>query len=89
MNCNDKCVIYLLSCKNCGLQYVGSTTNPFLYRWNNYKGNNKKAERGVGRQADLFEHFASHGHCGFVKDYTITLIEKTDGRQEKNIGEKY
>ena len=29
LNCNDKCLIYLLSCKVCGLQYVGSTTDKF------------------------------------------------------------
>ena len=70
-NCNDKSLIYLLSCKICGLQYVGFTTDPFRYRWNNYKDNNRKAERGV--------HFASHGHNGFLEDYAITLIDKNDG----------
>ena len=80
LNGNDKCLIYLLSCKIFGLQYVGSTTNPFHYRWNNYKDSNRKAERGVAHmQADLFEHFASHGHSGFLEDCTITLIDKTDG----------
>ena len=80
LNCNDKCLVYLLSCKICGLQYVGSTTDPFRYRWNNYKDNNRKAERGVEHmQADLFEHFASNGHNGFLEDCTITLIDKTDG----------
>ena len=29
LNCNDKRLIYLLSCKIYGLQYVGSTTDPF------------------------------------------------------------
>ena len=29
LNCNDKCLIYLLSCKVCGLQYVGSTSDKF------------------------------------------------------------
>ena len=29
LNCNDKCLIYLLSCKVCNLQYVGSTTDIF------------------------------------------------------------
>ena len=59
LNCNDKCLVYLLSCKICGLQYVGTTTDPFLYRWNNYKDNNRKAERGAEHmQADLFGHFA-------------------------------
>ena len=93
MNCNDKCLIYILSCTICGLQYVGCTTNPFRYRWNNYKDNNRKAERGVEHmQADLFEHFASHGPCGFLEDCTITLTDKTVVRialKEKNIGEGY
>ena len=30
-------------------------------------------------QADLFEHFASHGHNGFLEDCTLTLIHKNDG----------
>ena len=42
LNCNDKCLIYLLSCKVCGLQYVGSTTNKFRFRWNNYKEDDRK-----------------------------------------------
>ena len=29
--------------------------------------------------ADLFEHFVSNGHNGFLDDFTITLIDKTDG----------
>ena len=78
--CNDKCLIYFLSCKICGLQYVGSTTDPFRYRWDNYKDNNGKAERGVEHvQTDLLEHFVSHGHNGFLEDCTITLIDKNDG----------
>ena len=74
LNCNDKCLFYLLSCKICGLQYVGSTTDQFRYCWNNYKDNNRK-----DMQADLFEHFASNGHNGFFEDCTIALIDKTDG----------
>ena len=30
-------------------------------------------------RADLFEHFASHGHSGFLKDCTMTFTDKTDG----------
>ena len=29
LDCNDKCLIYLLSFKTCGLQYLGSTTGRF------------------------------------------------------------
>ena len=61
------------------MQYVGCTTDPFRYCWNNYKDNNRKAEKGVEHlQADLFKHFASHGHNGFLEDCAITLIDKTD-----------
>ena len=80
LNCSDKCLVYLFLRKICGLQYVRSTTNPFRYRWNNYKDNNRKAERGVEyMQIDLFEHFVSNGHNGFLEDCNITLIDKTDG----------
>ena len=80
LNCNDKCLVCLLSCKTYDLQYVGSTTDPFRYCWNKYKENNRKAERGVEHmQAYLFEHFASYGHNDFLEDCTITLSDKTDG----------
>ena len=41
-NCNDKCIIYLLSCNKCKMQYVGKTVNNFRLWWNNYKDNNRK-----------------------------------------------
>ena len=44
--CNDKCLIYLLSCKTCGLHCVVSTTDRFRLRWNNYKDNDRKAQQG-------------------------------------------
>ena len=53
LNYNDKCLIYLLSCKVFGLQYVYSTTDKFRLRWNNYKENNWKVKRG----GDICSHF--------------------------------
>ena len=35
--CDSKKVIYLASCKKCGLQYVGSTTTDFRIRFRNHK----------------------------------------------------
>ena len=59
-------LIYLLSCKVCGLQYVGSTTDKFRLRWNNYKENNQKAKRGEEHlQPLVFEHFSSNDHNSF------------------------
>ena len=36
-DCDSKCIIYLFSCKTCGIQYVGSTVERFCFKWNNYK----------------------------------------------------
>ena len=55
LNCNVKCLIYVLSCKVCVLQYVGSTSNKFHLRWNNYKENDRKVIRGEEhKQPDFF-----------------------------------
>ena len=60
LNCNDKCLIYLLSCKVCGLQYVGSATDKLRLRWKNSKENDRKALRGEEHvQPELFEYFTS------------------------------
>ena len=45
--CRDKYLAYLLSCKVCGRQYNGETSNKFTYRWNNYKDNNRKKSKGL------------------------------------------
>ena len=37
LNCNSTKVVYLPSCKVCGVQYVGSTTTRFPLRFNNHK----------------------------------------------------
>ena len=80
LNCDDKCLVYLLSCKKCDLQYVGQTTNKFRMRWNNYKSESKKLEKGQNcMQQHFHEHFNSTGHTGFLNDVSITLIDKTDG----------
>ena len=35
LNCNSKNVVYLITCKVCGIQYVGSTTTTFRSRFKN------------------------------------------------------
>ena len=80
-DCNDKCLIYLLTCKTCLKQYVGSTTDCFRYRWNNYKCNDKKYARGeTCLQEHLFEHFNSQRHNRFLDDVSVTLIDKSDAK---------
>ena len=87
-------MIYLLSCKCCGKQYVGETTDNFSYRWNNYKDNDRKHSRKEScMQEHLFKHLNSMGHNGFLNNntYSITLIDKTTERtlkREKSTGGK-
>ena len=38
-NCNSRNVVYLLTCKICEKQYVGSTVTKFRSRFNQYKSN--------------------------------------------------
>ena len=79
LNCNDNCLIYLLSCKVCGLQYVGSTTDKFHFRWNNYEENDRKSLKGEEEMhPELFQHFPADYHNYFLNDCSITLIDKTD-----------
>ena len=58
LNCDDKCLIYLLKCKVCNKQYVGETTDAFRLRWNNYKNKDRKLQRNEScTHQHLYEHF--------------------------------
>ena len=80
LNCDNKCLIYLLTCGVCKKQYVGQTTDKFRMRWNNYKSNSKKFNKNERCfQEHIFRHFQEKGHTGFLNDVSIRLIDKTDG----------
>ena len=78
-NCNDKYLVYLLTCNRCKKQYVGHTVDKFRFSWNNYKGNCRKHQRGeTCMQQHLYEHFCSSNHNCFISDVSVTFIDKTD-----------
>ena len=77
MDCNSDYVVYLLSCKSCGIQYVGSCTTKFRLRVNNYKSCNKRHLTQAVPQAGLHDHFDLPGHNG-LQDFQFTLIDKGD-----------
>ena len=79
LNCNDKCLVYLLTCNVCLKQYVVQTVDELRYRSKDYKNNGcKYQEDGKCMQQYLFEHFSEEGHHSFLEDVSITLIDKTD-----------
>ena len=78
-NCNEKCLICLLTCKIFLKQYVGQTVDELRLRWNNYKSDNRNHQRFEScMQEHLFEHSNEEGHQGFSEDVSITFIDKTD-----------
>ena len=95
-HCNSSNVVYLLECKTCAIQYVGSTgqeegDTKFRHRVNDYKSKHKKflerKEAGTlnkGKavsQAALHSHFAQHGHNG-VGDFSFKIIDGADSLSE-------
>ena len=45
LDCNSSNVVYLISCKSCGKQYVESTTTKFRLRFNNHKSRMRRHSR--------------------------------------------
>ena len=85
LNCNSSYVVYLITCKKCSLQYVGSTTTKFRLRFNNHKSRIRR--HGMLTQAEkraddlLYRHFCSEGHNG-LSDVKIQLIDRVNGEQQ-------
>ena len=78
-NCDEKCLIYLLTCNHCKKQYTGQTVDNFCLRWNNYKSCWGKHTVGKSvKQKHLYEHFTEKDHEGFLQDVSIIFIDKTD-----------
>ena len=79
LNCNSKNVVYLITCKVCGIQYVGSTTTTFRSRFNNHRSRinaHLKLSSENKRNDDfLYQHFHSSGHLG-LSHLTIQLIDR-------------
>ena len=68
MTCATQNVIYLISCKKCGIQYVGETSQALRSRMNNHR-------HKLNQMCDLFlyQHFCSNDHN--EDDITIMPIE--------------
>ena len=70
-NWDSQCMIYLFSCKVCGIQYVSPTVDRFRLKWNNY--NYKTCQRnaadgGTPNQNYFHQHFLSDGNNGLMND---------------------
>ena len=80
-DCDSSGVVYLITCKRCAKQYVGSTITEFRKRFNNHKSSMNryaKGQRGIcGKH--LYAHFFEEGHLG-LEDLEAQIIDVTDKR---------
>ena len=77
--CNDKCLIYLLTCKVCKKQYTRKTVDKLRVPGNNYKESDRKLLGGKEiKQKSLYKHFLSDGHQSLEENVSICGIDKTD-----------
>ena len=75
LNCNSTNVVYLLECKSCAIQYVGSCTTTFKKRFYNYRScNNRHLQTNVPQQ-HIHEHFDLPDHNAF-SDFNFILIDQ-------------
>ena len=58
IDCSSKNVIYLITCRKCGIQYAGKTSQTLRNRMNNHRNRLKQLGNFY-----LYNHFNSDGHC--------------------------
>ena len=82
LDCNSENLIYLITCKKCKKQHVGSCITRFCTRFSNYRSCHRKFCGGHSViQVSFYAHFMLDGHCG-INDWRIILIDKGCNKQE-------
>ena len=71
MNCGTENIIYLITCRKCGIQYVGETGQSLRKGLNNHRNRLKKLSCQY-----LYQHFNSDGHT--EDDINIVPIEAVE-----------
>ena len=78
LDCNSCNIVYLVSCKTCSQQYVGSTTTKFRLRYNNYLSCYRRYNlKKTVPQMSFHSHFAQPCHNGML-DWEFQLIEQVN-----------
>ena len=88
-HCDSVNVVYLITCKTCGKQYVGSTTTAIRHRFNQYISGVQRYGRGVRglQQEGVFSHFFTEGHSGSPHQMELRIIDYCDpSDQERREG---
>ena len=74
-SCKSSNIVYLITCRRCGLQYVGETSQPLHARIRGHRSDIMHRRTDVSPVA---EHFNSGAHS--VADMTVMVIELSPSR---------
>ena len=78
-DCNEKCLVYILTCNKWKIQHIGKAIDQFRSRWNYYKYDSRKHSQGATcMQQHFSNHFCISCHYGFLEDLPLKYIDKTD-----------
>ena len=77
VNCDSSGVVYVLGCKVCCKQYVGSTFTLFRVRFNNYKSSSRRFSCRISViQAEFFRYYTEDNHHGYLEDISVQIIDR-------------
>ena len=81
LNCRFKYVVYLIFCKTCCKQYIGSSEE-FRTRFNNYRCAHRNYRKNMKvKQESFHTHFADGVHSG-EGDWEVRLIDRSDSTED-------
>ena len=93
LNCRTNLVVYLIQCRSCSKQYVGSTITAFCKCFNNYKSGARIVSKVYHKKCNFYQkqfhrHFNSEGHND-MEDWKIIIIDKAENVSEFRRRESY
>ena len=71
-NCSSNLVVYIIECKSCSKQYVGSTITPFRSRFNDYKNGARKVLKVYPKKCNVYQE-QFHGHFNYETQWDRRL----------------
>ena len=78
LNCQSKDIIYVIECSQCGIRYVGETTQKLKDRINRHRSDiNTEQDKPVAI------HFTQQ--CQSTQYLKVTPIEQLNGRFQRNL----
>ena len=81
LTCDSDWLVYLVTCKKCGGQYVGKSKTSFKKRHSNHKVEIKQKRGGLGH------HFGGERGCGY-ENFSVILIEQVEKKNLEFLAER-